>query len=58
MLQISERQESDKRKDSTSIHHFAAKLLKIIDFPIIFNNYVENKNLQQKMVNRKLSFIW
>ena len=38
MLQIPEKQESDKRKDSTSIHHFAAKLLKIIDFPIIFCN--------------------
>ena len=40
MLRIPERQESDKRKDTTSIHKFAAKLLKIIDFPIIFCNKV------------------
>ena len=38
MLRIPERQESDKRKDTTSIHKFAAKLLKIIDFLIIFCN--------------------
>ena len=31
------RQESDKRKDTTSSHQFAAKLIKIIDFPIIFS---------------------
>ena len=36
MLRIPERQESDKRKDTTSSHQFAAKLIKIIDFPIIF----------------------
>ena len=37
MLRIPERQESDKRKDTTSSHQFAAKLIKIIDFPIIFS---------------------
>ena len=36
MLRIPERQESDKRKDTTNSHQFAAKLIKIIDFPIIF----------------------
>ena len=37
MLRIPERQESDKRKDTTSSHQFTAKLIKIIDFPIIFS---------------------
>ena len=37
MLRLPERQESDKRKDTTSSHQFAAKLIKIIDFPIIFS---------------------
>ena len=37
MLRIPERQESDKRKDTTSSHQFAAKLIKTIDFPIIFS---------------------
>ena len=36
MLRIPERQESGKRKDTTSSHQIAAKLIKIIDFPIIF----------------------
>ena len=36
MLRIPERQESDKRKDTTSSYQFAAKVIKIIDFPIIF----------------------
>ena len=37
MLRIPERQESDKRKDTTSSHQFAAKLIKNIDYPIIFS---------------------
>ena len=35
MLRLPERQESDKRKDTTCSHQFAAKLIKIVDFPII-----------------------
>ena len=46
LLRIPERQESDKRKDTTSSHQFAAKLIKIIDFPIIFSIIMwEIKNL-------------
>ena len=69
MLQIPEKQESDKRKDSTSIHHFAAKLLKIIDFPIIFCNKsiikvddslraAKHPKQITEIIRRKLTFIF